>query len=719
MHLRFQITSVTLGGMFRESFKNLALCVLDEVGGRKVERIEILDTNSFGVGSVRAFSILVSGPAPTMIPGHAVAFKQLISVYLASISDLEAAGEGPSAPEQVPLIVQFDVVFEMRPEGTFLIFAFDSLHGPFGDDGLTPGQKAALKNAEAVLRNTFKPIATPLDIASLASKIGANGAPIHAGMATTSDFSVVELRLEVGQADTGTEEFVPWEEFYTRGVTEVFLGTQDWGMLISQDLIVRNVRDVLHDKLGAQQAVRLNSGPDVSWSPSGGVAFLTATFNLDALDACQCAWGKIDVNADVTLTIILSAENGGLRQDILMDRDADNLQLLCCELTAAITWPIMGLNEVVQGRVSFSDYVLGLELGPLAVFIVAVVKASQTPPLDLGASCEQNGDHIVCRMAIPLNDPPPGRCGPPSGSSRQLVEVAGIEDGLVLRGTAQVNLLTPAQVAVSVEPFEWRAPEITCSGVLGDFAAVANVHLSNSGQSRMAFCGASMVGPTAQTYSPFLSVSFEYCPFRPTVTLSIPPGIQLDGPAEILVQTSGGSRIIKIQPPTALSEAQIEAFNEIANRWRLQHCFTEVDDWFRNHHRFNPKWLIDPSPEGAVERQFWGIRFSGLPGGARVSFAERDGPRIATGVVSSKGGLTMDVAVPRDAGLTLVHSADGDARLGGGVPPTGATAQIRMRQARLIRMAEIQLGGRSLQSGAELSARTPQVHSLSAKRHTA
>ena len=152
-------------------------------------------------------------------------------------------------------------------------------------------------------------------------------------------------------------------------------------------------------------------------------------------------------------------------------------------------------------------------------------QATKPPQVDLGATCTQTDSDITCLVPVDLNGPPAGPCDPPRISTWTLGSVRGRQDGLVLSGPAVIADRQASVIDVAVTPFEWVPPNFNCSSVDGSFAAIAVIDVLHvSGDAPFEFCDAVAIGPSAPQYQPGLSATFDYCPYRPHVVLSIEPG---------------------------------------------------------------------------------------------------------------------------------------------------------------------------------------------------
>ena len=302
----------------------------------------------------------MNGQGATTIAGHAVAYRQNITIYTTDLPALIAANGKAANATANPLSISMDVTFDVVNGATVLTLTYAGVHAPvpFDDTILDDGQKQQLALVDALLKTKLPPVSMPLDLSTVASQLGVNVVPVQAGIAIDGDpASELELRVEFGSG--GSDDLAAWQDFYGRGVVDDFSDGDDWAIVMSADLITTAVQQKIADGLAAQSGLQVNSGPDASWSVDTGVGVVTSNVNVDSIDACSCFGFDIDVNADLTITVRLTEQQGQLLESIHLDVDADDLALFCCELTAVFAWPLLGFT----GDVDFGDWLLGVLSG--------------------------------------------------------------------------------------------------------------------------------------------------------------------------------------------------------------------------------------------------------------------------------------------------------------------------------------------------------------------
>ena len=646
MFLAVQFDTTILGALLGEGFKRLDLCVTDSFDGYLVDRILIDPTTSFAQGSGYLVSLPVSGHTTVNLQAHAVAFSQAISVILVTETDLAAAGPNAAPSISLPLTITFDLRFDVVGGGTALTLTYQSV------SSVAPDPRIAL--LDAVLKQKLPPQTTSLDLAALVDGLGVTGAPAAAGANLLADGETIEFRLEMTSTQ-GSNNQLAWEDFYNNGPDRDFHDTDDWAVWVSVDGLEQSIAKDFTDGLQANSATfDLVSDVEVAWQP-GEPPKLVVTFNGDAIDACICFWNSIDVNTDVTVTITFSIDQGDIRYDIHLDYSANGLQLFCCEVTSALFWPFVGAEMLGGGTIDIGNFIEGILGGPLLVFIAAIVVASsQSAPIPTSAlpgTCTKDSDTDThCLIPVPSGATPPSPCVPPSIETRALKRIFGIGEGLVLPGrmvlTGSDDIHTATQPVLDcvVSDFAWLFPDPTCSGIDGELTMSATVTLSSTQEIPLRLCSVTAIGDTAAAYQPYVTVTFSYCPMVATVHVDVPAWDSTTGPCQLLLQTTAGVRIITLDAVTSLTPAQIQAFDDIVKKWRLVHCYTKLDDWYRHFRRFNPKWSVDPpnyEVDPAREAHGWEVAIGGAITGDTIALFGASGERLTAGQVDAAGNLRL------------------------------------------------------------------------------
>ncbi|HEV2034692.1 MAG TPA: hypothetical protein VGU71_10945 [Candidatus Dormibacteraeota bacterium] len=689
MLIRFQMTRSTFAHMLREGFQRQDLCVPPLGPDAVIDRIEIPNAGgglfpTLEAGPPIVLGVPDSNGAITNVPCNSLRLTQGLTVFVAKTVDLTAANGAAAPTQSLPLFPKFTFSFDHQPTGDFLTVSYDSL-GPFLAPGIDPTQ------VDTALRTKFKPVGSQVNLTKALASLGTVPQTVWAGIAASAEFDRVELRLELqAGGGKGSSDIASWQRFYQQQDLDDLVQGDDWALLVDKDLLIAGALGQVKDSVSKDSSFHLVSGPDVSWNP--GTPGLNITFNGDALNACQCFWGTQDVNVDISIDVALSVENNQLRQDLHLNHDTNQSELFCCELTAVLFWPVIGAKMVADGHLSLSDFILGIELGPAFIFLGAIATAAnKATPFTPGADCTKDPhdeNHITCRAALSLN-PTPDSCNP-NDDVRLLQAVRGVNSGLILAGSYQDRQLKPPIVAANVTQFAWAMPGVNCSGeVVGGFVAQALVEVSrSSGDFDFWFCDAVSVGPNAAEFAPFVSVDFDYCPMGAHVRVNAPSYIA--DPCSILVTTSGGARLVTFDPMPELTQQMIDDYVRAAKQWRLENCYTKVDDWWKYTHRFNPKWAVDPYVGESPGERLWLVAAGELRPGDSIHLMGPQDQSLAIGHASSAGTLTVSAITDQ---LTLVREAAGHSS---GQPTQAKQYRLSIKQVQLVERSVLELGAPAL-----------------------
>jgi hypothetical protein len=710
MLLRLQFTAQTFAHMLRVRFAQQNLCIGQIDDTYVVDRVEITDTMldyvftpadpPFVAGATTTVNVPDASGNPVPLSARQLTFTQPVHVFVTTMSGLTAN------PGVAPPVLPFKVflVFSIALNGSSLGITYQTL----SHTDLLPSA-VPIAELEALLKANLPPINASLDLTSALDNIG--GPPlttVFTALGATADVSVIELRVELQpKGALGSADFEAWQSFFNAvGVDDLTAGS-DWAMLVDRDILTAVAQSKVQSALTGGDKFTLTSAVVPTWEPSEpGVSI---AFTGDVKDACDCAWGSIDVSTDITIDARFSVNDAALQQDLYLTPSPHFWPTVCCEITAALLWPLF----VVEGNYNLEYSILGsiayYYFGPLAIFAAAVLLVHAPVPSENIPNCTQDpqdNSHFTCQIGIDLNG------SPPYCSKRDdwmaIAGVRGIDQGLVLSGTYTDNALAPPIVAIgNVSPFAWQPPAVNCSGTNGTWVAEASVEVQRgSGDLDLFFCSAVAVGITASEFQPLLTVDFTYCPL--TATVRIRSDRFLDDGCSVLILTSGGARLVNFVPMQPLGQDQITSFLEYANRWRLETCFTiPVPFW----EIMKVKWLIDPYPGLTNYERFHEINAWQVAENAVLRVLGARAEVLAEGSPNATGAVQLSLTVPSDTDIMIVA-----------IPPVGqtsvrATTQLKIRQLLLIALDTLKLASPALAFTVNLNARGSRTVTVVTTNH--
>jgi hypothetical protein len=654
MLFRFQLTAQTLTSMLRGRFQRQDLCVPDPivpdpVNPTYIDHIEFADEAVLGANILQSGSA-ISVSLPTAAQGSIAltpptfVLNRAVDIYTTTLSDLKAANGGAPAVVRNPLTLQLalSVVHSTAVVSGKTVLQDQLLIAYYGINfagASLGGLGASAAQVDAKLRALLPPVASPLDFSSAFTSLAGSGfspVSVWSGIAASSDFSLAEIRVEFSAGGAaGVADPTAWSAFYNNQGVDNILNGQDWAFFIDKDLLLGIVSSLVTPAVQTSDSFRLESGPTFSWN--SGTPGVIAQFSGAAIDACQCAWGKIDVGESLTLDVDFSQNDGFLRIDLHLQNSSNQLDILCCELTPTLLWPFVGLSSTPTTVIGRLEYIVGL-IFPIGVFVYAIYQASEKVPSLPGLEGFQTDPNDAAHL---FSDVSVTQALDSADGTFDLQVATGVDPGLILAGTFTDKLLKPAVIQTTDEPFAWYGGAVTCSGSIGTWTAQASVQITRaSGDLDFSLCRTTVY---PDSWSADLSTSTTYNPYAATVTLSTPTYVA--GSASLFIQTTGGLRYVTFGPMPELTQQDIDRKNRLDEAWRLEHCYVLQAPWARYGLRFNVKWSIDPAigQRGQVE-QIWTTVMAGLNARDRIVATEPDGKEIQTAYADAAGAIRMNFA---------------------------------------------------------------------------
>ncbi|MED1624520.1 hypothetical protein [Bacillus pseudomycoides] len=729
MLLEFQIKTSNFLTMFREKLKRKSFCITEEFQDDKgqtnlVDRIEIesaerplrLDTDT-------TFNVQLSDKLE-VIKGKQLQLEQGIIVYLVKLSDLQAENTNPvpiSKKHRIPVQLVFDLLLSLpdpknpRPDvGVTFTIRYSHVEGLLLTD--------EIKNKINQIGSSLPSQSTSLPLNNIFEDSGQYSI-VNAGITTDSENSVIAMRVEFGPPPIVSDD---WSKFYNGEIINhinvkgkrypegVVLST-GWSLFTDKSFILNQVQQLYTQSLNKSKKVRLNSGPSVEWSNELGKAEIFVSFNIDAIDACECIIWNNDVNADVSCTVeMYIPQNNTIRSNVNFSVDANDLQLLCCEVSAALFWPFVGLDLFGQQTINFGQYLFIPVVGPIGIFIGAIVFATENEYDDFPtpSQCQrQSKNEFFCDQPFSLVNPLFGRL--------DLMDYLGLDTGLLLLGT-QTEIPESANAFLKSEfyNFEWIPLPIPCSSASREeleymkenpfkfVQALAKVNLSNIGTTSGTTHGNLDVKAPIflceevkvlddplnvfQNHSTFGTID----DFNIEIQIGYPDSDYWKNPydCKILIKTNGGARLLTIPAPVQLTgtEAQniVEGFIE-----RIGECYSAISDWFKATHRYNPKWSVDPAPDPNKQTEhYWNVAVFGINPGERISFVNHLDQTIGVAHSNSFGRaqlstITAPVASSGELGLVRSNIIKEDKTVDSVLPQRGIyVQQVLLTKESVIRL---------------------------------
>ena len=685
MFFEFQMSVDILGRILRNEIHQTDLGIaqtFDLLGQIAMVDHIIVKTSTALERADESFTIHV-GNATQQVNGQKAVIVQPLQLNLVMVSDLEMNGSAPTAPNMTPEIkILVDVKARANNGNAELQFLFDTIDFGIIDGFLSTQQKQDIINT---VQGKFPTITRTIDTSSLQDILPGTTIQIsNAGATCTSDGLVLILRVESGG---GTAAF--WTAFYNT-YDRNLLGNRDWALLIDKDLLIPNIRKTLQDKLaGAADKFSLESNIDVSWSPQLGPIFDIA-FSGEVIDACSCFFVDIDMDVDVTCTVLLQVPGSDtLRMHIVTDYDANDLEVFCCALTSALFWPVVGIIYMAEDKANFGEYALGYLIGPLGMFIATCVLAgnqSIADQLTKDGTCVKVDDKTVnCDQSFTL------QMGA-FGGTYHLTTVSAESEGPVLSGTTDglQDLLDPELAINGVDQFAWGLGGSCNQG----FGAVLEGDIGYANAVPGSILRITDIAVLDDPYDVYANVTHDanFITIHPNLT---PDYLAVPYPCKLRLVTNGGIRIITLDAAQQITSDQAQEISMAAMKAKLN-CYLAISPlpWSIGKYR----WLPDPPPDYDIA-QIWQVVVSEMGPQDKIEIlGERETALVSAGATShgiaqaslwATGGAALkEMSVKVTVGAVAHASA-----LASGEDAREVKRHVALRQIQLVERSRIALKG--------------------------
>jgi hypothetical protein len=677
MLIEFHVTADKLKAVLLGRIRQQQVCVTQEFEAlgelHVLDHVEFLDSGTFERLATKATIHVPNAPDPE-INATLVRYIQPVMLAVTKISTLEANNDQASPPDKSPTI---DLLFNLSMSVTggvpqFRVQLADVDAGIL--EAVAPGTAQLIKNSVSV------DIKNDMDLSAIGTLLETTVTATNAGMVVDVSGSRVTMRIEVN--GTGNSQSA-WQAFFNNAVPDLLSG-KEWSLLVDKGLIVPVVVSHVGDGLGDAGDFALESGPSGSWSFATGPR-VNVSFSGEVIDACTCLFWDIDVDVDVDMRVRLSVpQDNVLRMKATMEWDLNDAEVFCCALTGALFWPVIGSIMLANEKIGWLEFLGGLALGPLAVFIGVIAQASsQTPDFAPTGSCQKLSDTEV-------------QCDEPVSISAglgvlTLTGISGLADGPLLSGTLFSGpAFGVAVLQTQVFPFAWGIHGSCNRGFHP--GNQAEILLTNTGSAPITVCEVKVVDDPLGVYSADLT----HDPQNPSWVVGsivIVPDmtdafLQDKYPCKLMIKSSGGARFITLDPPSPASDAEMQQLEMNAILSKIK-CYRAADPFWAATGRMNPKWLVDPPPDDVVQvEHLWDIFVAGLRPGEQVLVQDHGGVTVAQGAADSRGLTRVsaivapardgaDIAIARlGAGGIAGGGGDGIASGGAPAPAAGPTHAI-------------------------------------------
>jgi hypothetical protein len=580
----------------------------------------------------------------TIVEARPILARVVVRLEPVTVAQLVDAGEeafSASASLYARVGIQLDVqmdggrpVLGLRFDGDLeLSLLSDRGFGGPETYGVGPGDLSGIEDALADLPSF------PLDVESI-SDLVAGYRVRNAGLSLSDDALTIRLQVEPETIAFGPFTSVldrlwtaTWAAFHDEGPPSR-LGTLDFGVFLPASVLSTSVQQQVDDALSDGGDLRLDAQHS-TWGVDDSGAFLRSDLNLTALGACD-PFG--DLAIDATLTTRFSIPRSGvLRANVHLDFKTDEAETLLCAWTVGSIAHALG-GASVLALLSTFGFILG---------VIDAEAGGKVPSLDSLQPVPGSDRDFFQEFEV-------GDLAPLSLGRGATTTSVGSQSGLVIGGSLTPWTHMPALLdIVDVNDFMWAALGTRCPVDRTQLGARATIQVANRRRVDDPDDDEVRIGtlPLVVGHVQFLDGTpsairrSNIQPRLPTSPLNagsaarnlhigVPveaveaalaaSGGDVVGPARVLVQTTGGSRIITL---AGLTPDLDSAALDVALRLQQLRCENRLIRMRGSRFRF----AIDPVGPRSIGPVLWRLRATGLRRGAaiQVALAASNAPVVA------------------------------------------------------------------------------------------
>jgi hypothetical protein len=607
----------------------------------------LIDKVEFGNNTIRHnvderfsifYSSLTSYAPGSDIWGYQTQIAQDVTIFVTTIqSVLSRPNQAPAVTIALKGTLVFDLDFNAQEDECFLSTRFKSLEpGPLPvlPPGLPVTMQELLARAENSLRASIPQKTVPAGLTRFTSLFAKF---LNAGVSVDEQLQRIAFRAQMGGSHPGI--VTRWENFFLGQVPDR-LGGADWSFFIDSGLITEFVKARINQLLDEANIDHLQTFVGCSYSNDGGKVVFT--LNVEGIYDLPDPLGTIFRNVHLPMELSVTGTN-------LLRLSADYGDVLALiHSFDMIEFFLPALSNGVEG-------LLQLAIG------VALTEVNKS---DIAPYCKKVSSTVVhCIKSVQVPQIT-------SGTTSVLTQINALDDGFSMAGTMRSSDLSPSAIRTFVREFKFQVPEISCStaslALVAAFqqnAASANVlHaeavVDNQGTTPIFLCRWSVLNDTLGAF-PRASIRVDAGPAAIAFTLDMRPPpdayFKLAKPytCDLLVTTTGGTRLLRIQPPPKITQADI---NKLAAALlvKVGNCIKLMSPWFD---QYKPGWgLSDAHIESPLDH-LWQVTITGLDAGQSMSLVNSSKQVLVRATAQAGAPLRMSALVPPSAKneLTVVR----------------------------------------------------------------
>ena len=563
----------------------------------------------------------------------------------------------PNGPPQLELVVALKVHFLDYESNTRFPISFDAYFS------LT----AQSSNVCAVFRGTDLPqefaaydallldmlggvdLCGTLDLGPLLRFMGGSATITKMHVSATGGLTVVVLRMLIGDPSAGT---AGWPKFRDSAIQRMFVGKEDWALLIDADLMVAAATGQTADGFASQDNVSLDQAPAASWSPAPTFIYIRDP---------ELEPGGFDPGTTKLLLGAISLTIEGTSHKVC-DVGFNASAVLGLEVSKPnVVKTFMRLDWSPNYWDAF--WCLGPLAGLLAGGLLDIIAGAISPDLPTPSLCTRTTEHVIeCEYPVEL---PPLDFGASSAlATFTLTSYRPIPKALVLAGTISLAEVIKPELSLERSPLAW--------GVLGTcdhffIGAEASVVIASLPPLQTRSCHIEVIDDELGFFGPRMVIDPANSRLLPRTASFI---FQLDSvspsdpywsapyPLHLLVQTTAGSAVVhlgvlKPQPEGAdLTALQLRLASSQAN------CTQAQQGLFGPTASFDLHWTVDPERDGIV---LWNGAITHSTPGSTFELVDKEGRVLGSAPVGLDGNarLAAHLAATRTHPVRIVRRAQG------------------------------------------------------------
>lgn len=535
--------------------------------------------------------------------GYQTQIAQDVTILVTTMQDiLSRPNQPPATTVALKGTLVFDLDFYPLEEECFFVARFKALEpGPLPalPPGLPVSVEQLLARAESFLRASIPQKARPAGLSRF-TKLFAKF--LNAGVSVDEQLQRISFRAQIGGSHDDID--INWKDFVNGKFPDRLVGA-DWSFFIDAGLIEEFVKAKINQLLDEADIDHLQSFVGCSYSNSNNKAVFT--LNVEGIYDLPDPLGTIfrDVNLPMEIsvagpnTLRLSADYGEV---LGLIHSFDMIEFL-----------LPALSDGAEG-------LLQLAIG------YALTEVNKS---DIAPYCKKVSSTVVqCTKSMQMPQIL-------SGTTSVLTQVNALDDGFSMAGTMHSSNLSPSAIRAIIREFKIRAPEISCStaslslvAAFQNNAASANVlHaeavIDNQGATPIFLCRWSILKDDLGAF-PRAAIRVDPGPAAIAFTIDMPTPpdsyFKLPKPytCDLLVTTTGGTRLLRLQPPPKITRADI---NRIAAELlvKVGDCQKLMSPWFE---QYKPGWGLSDAHIESPFDHLWQVTITGLDAGQAMSLVD-------------------------------------------------------------------------------------------------